>query len=41
MLDVIKEILITEKESIETNYERLKKASVCIKNNLVDSDGNR
>ena len=41
MLDVIKEILISEKEFIETNYERLKKTLVCIKNNLVDSDGNR
>ena len=40
MFDVIKEILTSEKEFIETNYERLKKALVYIKNSLIDSDGN-
>ena len=36
MFDVINEILISEKEFIET---RLQKASVYIENNLIDSDG--
>ena len=40
MFEVIKEILILEKEFTETSYERLKKALVSIKNNLIDSDGN-
>ena len=40
MFDVIKEILILEKEFTETSYERLKKALVYIKNNFIDSDGN-
>ena len=39
MFDVIREILISEKEFTETNYERLQKALVCIENNLIDSDG--
>ena len=39
MFDVIKEILITEKEFTETNYKRLQKALVYIENNLIDSDG--
>ena len=39
MFDVIKEILITEKEFTETNYRRLQKALVYIENNLIDSDG--
>ena len=41
MFDVIKEILISEKEFTETNYKRLQKASVYIQNNLIDSDGAR
>ena len=40
MFDVIKEILILEKDFTETSYERLKKALVSKKNNLIDSDGN-
>ena len=39
MFDVIKEILISEKEVPETNYKRLEKALVYIENNLIDSDG--
>ena len=39
MFDVIKELLITEKEFTETNYKRLQKALVYIENNLIDSDG--
>ena len=38
MFDVIKEILITEKEFTETNYKRLQKALVYIKSNLMDSN---
>ena len=38
MPDVIKEILISEKEFTETNYIRLQKALVYIENNLIDSD---
>ena len=38
MLDVIKEILISEKEFAETNYKKLQKALVHIENNLIDSD---
>ena len=38
MLDVIKEILISEKEFTETNYKKLPKGSVYIENNLIDSD---
>ena len=39
MFDVIKELLITEKEFTETDYKRLQKALVYIENNLIDSDG--
>ena len=39
MFDVIKEILISEKDFSETNYKRLQKVLVCIENNLIDSDG--
>ena len=39
MFDVIKEILISEKELTETNYKRQQKALVYIDNNLIDSDG--
>ena len=39
MLDVIKEILISENDFTETNYKRLEKALVFIENNLIDSDG--
>ena len=37
MFDVIKEILISEKEFTETNYKRLQKALVDIEDNLIDS----
>ena len=40
MCDVIKEILITEKEFAEANYKGLNQALVYIKYNLIDSDGN-
>ena len=40
MADMIKEILISEKELTHTNYERLKKALSNIENNLIDSNGN-
>ena len=39
MYDVIKEILISEKEFNETNYKRFQKALVYEKKNLVDTDG--
>ena len=39
MFDVIKEILISEKDFSETNYKRLQKVLVCIENNLIESDG--
>ena len=39
MFDVIKEILISEKEFTENNYKRLLKALVYIENNLTDSNG--
>ena len=38
MFDVIKEILISEKEFTETNYKRLKQALVYIEKK-IDSDG--
>ena len=40
MFEIMKELLISEKEFTYTNYERLKKAMVYVKNNLIDSDGN-
>ena len=40
MFDIIKEILISEREFIKSNSESLKKAFVYIKNNLIDFDGN-
>ena len=39
MFDVIKEILISEKEFTETNYKILQKPLAYIENNLIDSDG--
>ena len=39
MFDVIKEILISEKEFKETNYKSSQKAFDYIENNLTDSDG--
>ena len=39
MFDVTKEILISEKEFTESNYKRLQEALVCIKDNLIDTDG--
>ena len=40
MVDIIKEILISEKEFTDTNHERLKKVLCYIENNLIDPDGN-
>ena len=39
MFDVIKELLTSEKEFIETDYNRLQKALVYKENNLIDPDG--
>ena len=39
MFDVIKEMLMSEKEFTETNYKRLQKSLVYIENSLIDSDG--
>ena len=39
MFDIIKEILILEKEFTETNYKKFKKALLYIENKLIDSDG--
>ena len=39
MFDVIKEILISEKEVTKTNYKRLQEALVNVKNNLINNDG--
>ena len=39
MFDVIKEILIPEKEFSETNYKRLQEALVYIINNLINTNG--
>ena len=39
MFDVIKELLTSEKEFNETNYNRLQKALVYKENNLIDHDG--
>ena len=39
MVDRINEALISGKEFTNNYYERLKKCSVFIKNNLIDSDG--
>ena len=39
MFDVIKEILMSNKEFTETNYKRLLKVLVYIENNLIDCDG--
>ena len=36
---VIREILISEKEFIETNYKQLQKALVYIEKNWMNSDG--
>ena len=40
MVDIITELLISEKEMTDTYYERLKKALSYIENTLIDSDGN-
>ena len=40
MFDILKEILVSEKEFNDTNYQGFKKAMSYIKNNLIDSDGN-
>ena len=39
MFNVMKEILISEKQFIETNQKRLEKALVDIESNLINSDG--
>ena len=39
MFDVVEEILISKKEFTETNFKRLRKDLVYIKNNSIDSDG--
>ena len=39
MFDVIKQMLISETEFTKNNYKQLQKALVCIKNNLINSDG--
>ena len=39
MFDVIKEILISEKNFTKTNYKKIQKALIYIENNLIDSDG--
>ena len=39
MYDVIKEILISEKEFTETNYKRLQETLVYLKNNSIDTVG--
>ena len=39
MFDVIKEILISEKEFTEASYKRLKKAFVYVEKNFINSDG--
>ena len=39
MFDVIKEILISEKNFAKTNYKKIQKVLVYIENNLIDSDG--
>ena len=39
MVDIIKEVLISEKGLPYTNCERLKKALVYTENNLIDYDG--
>ena len=39
MHDVIKEVLISEKEFTGTNYKRLNEVLVYIENNLTESDG--
>ena len=39
MFDVIKEMLISEKEFTETNYKRLQKTLFYMESNLIDSDG--
>ena len=39
MFDVIKQMLISEKEFTENNYKQLQKDLICIKNNLINSDG--
>ena len=39
MFNVMKEILISEKQFIETNQKRLEKALVDMESNLINSDG--
>ena len=39
MFDVMKDLLISEKEFTGFNYKRLQRDLVYIENNLIDSDG--
>ena len=39
MFDILKEILFSEKEVTDTNYEKLKKSNELFRNNFKDSDG--
>ena len=39
MFDIINEVLVSEKEFTETNYQRLQKVLVSIQNNITDFDG--
>ena len=40
MVDIIKQILISEKWFIDINYKRLKERLLFIENNLIESDDN-
>ena len=40
MFDIVRKILISEKEFTKTNYKRLEKLLVYTKNNSIDSHGN-
>ena len=40
MFDILKDILMSEKELSKTNSERLKKTLVYMNSNLIYSDGN-
>ena len=39
IINVLKEMLISEKEFIDINYQRLKKTMSYIKDNFIDADG--
>ena len=40
MFDIVRKMLISENEFTKTNYKRLEKLLVYIKNNSIDSHGN-